>query len=657
MTPVALLTISDSANASPETDQSLETVRNSLWASLELKKHEIVPDDVDIISSTIQNWADSAEFGLILTSGGTGFSQRDVTPEAIEPLLEKKAPGLVYTMISNSVKHTPFGVLSRPVAGVRKQSLIITLPGSQKAVTECLQSLEPILDHALEQLSLESTRQLHGPSHSHSHHHGKSHSHRHSHHHSHHHHHHSHSHSHHHGHSHKPLVLHELDSFPSEFTSPALRKRESPYPMISVASALDLIAQNTPVSSVESKKITEDLSGYILAEDVVSSLDIPNFRASIVDGYAVILEDCPGTFPVMSVLHAEPGPIKQISQGTVARITTGAPVPLGADSVVMVESTVVTELTQDGQEEAEVHILATNVKKGDNIREVGSDMKKGTLVMAKGELFSRVGGEVGLLASVGVNTVRVYKKPRIGVLSTGNELVDVSQEASEYGQVYDCNRPALIASLRSRNFEALDLGMAPDTPEGLEKVIKQAFVDENIDYLVTLGGVSMGELDLMKPLIEKVFRGKIHFGRVAMKPGKPTTFATILMEVDGQKTQKMVFALPGNPASAIVTLHLFVYPSLYRFSGHTFDDHCFEKVQVRLASDTVLDPRPEFHRVSIRQQDFQGKFELVAHSTGFQRSSRVGSMKGANGLLWLPSLNERGSLLKAGEYVDALIIG
>jgi gephyrin len=181
----------------------------------------------------------------------------------------------------------------------------------------------------------------------------------------------------------------------------------------------------------------------------------------------------------------------------------------------------------------------------------------------------------------------------------------------------------------------------------LETVLKEAL--EKVDVIITTGGVSMGELDLLKPTIERSLGGTIHFGRVAMKPGKPTTFAT----VPASNTTKQIFALPGNPASALVTFHLFVLPSLRKASG--MEKPMLPIARVALAQDVKLDPRPEYHRVFISVTAEGG---LLAVSTGMQRSSRVGSLTGANGLLCLPSSKDANKKsIPKGEVVDALILG
>jgi len=172
---------------------------------------------------------------------------------------------------------------------------------------------------------------------------------------------------------------------------------------------------------------------------------------------------------------------------------------------------------------------------------------------------------------------------------------------------------------------------------------------EEADVLITTGGSSMGLTDLLKPVIEHKFGGNIHFGRVAMKPGKPTTFATVRF----QNRVKLIFSLPGNPVSALVTNYIFVLPALRALSGRPWHDCQLPRLSVVLACDMHLDPRPEFHRVML----YRSGDEIMAYSTGGQRSSRVGSLHGANGLVHLPSRTEEVTVLKAGIKAEAVIIG
>ncbi|KAK6957502.1 hypothetical protein Daesc_000289 [Daldinia eschscholtzii] len=648
---VALLIVSTTAAKDPSTDASqavlsgvLEEEGDGKW---ELVDTKIVPDDVTQIQQQVMLWADAASdhINLILTTGGTGFAVADNTPEAVSNLIHKSAPGLVHGMLAASLSVTPW---------------------SPKGARENLQAVLKTLPHACLQAAGMDSRSLHaggikkleaeagikssgGHSHSHDHHHhdhGNNHPAGH-----------SHSHGHRHSHGHGHLVRHTVPSSNPMSNDPSLgpsrRNRESPYPMLSVDEALGKIKEHTPQSEVVTVKVDTSLPGHVLAEDVRARENVPAFRASIVDGYAVVVPsdgNLKGVFPVVSVSHASPGEVKPLKEGEIARITTGAPLPPGATSVIMVEDTILKTMTDDGKEEKEVEILADGVKEGENIREVGSDIKTGTVILNKGEQISAVGGEIGLLAAVGVAEVKAYRKPVVGVLSTGDEIVQHDRPGDlRLGEVRDTNRITLMTAAKEHGYEVVDLGIAADKPGTLEETLRDAL--RRVDFIITTGGVSMGELDLLKPTIERSLGGTIHFGRVAMKPGKPTTFATVPVKNNaGQRVTKAIFSLPGNPASAIVTFHLFVLPSLHQISG--VSPAGLARVPVTLTHDFALDKaRPEYHR-AIASVGKDGK--LLAASTGGQRSSRVGSLRGANCLLCLPSGKEP---LKKGAKVDALLMG
>ncbi|KAF3213239.1 hypothetical protein TWF192_009788 [Orbilia oligospora] len=676
---IGLLIVSDTAAADHATDRAIDTltaviaeanaqIHNNAYEWL-VEERRIIPDDTEKIQEKIKDWCDNKALSLILTTGGTGFAKRDVTPEAVSELLDKTASGLVHGMLAASLKITPFAIMSRPVAGVRGDTVIVTLPGSPKGAKENLESIIKLLPHACIQAAGGDSRVLHSggikklekeagvaPS-------GRAHDH------------HSHLHEsgglasddavgmtsgcgHHHGggghHAPTPRTQQGGELKSNDLTGDVARRhRSSPYPMISVKEAHKLVVENIPGPEIVKRKVDSNLVGYILAEEVRAKESVPAFRASIVDGYAIVHTDGVGIYPVVGVSHAAPGEIKPLEAGQIARITTGAPLPPGATAVVMVEDTRIAKTTDDGTEELEIEILASGLAELENVREVGSDMKTGDLLLSKGAEITAVGGEIGLLSSVGIVEVEVYRKPVVGVLSTGDEIVQHDRAGDlSIGEVRDSNRPTLLAAITARGFEAIDLGIAKDQPGTLEDVLKDAL--SKVDVIITTGGVSMGEKDLLKPTIERTFDGTIHFGRVAMKPGKPTTFATIPTEGN---ISRPIFSLPGNPASATVTFHLFVLPALRQLSGFIGEDIHLAKALVTVEEDLVLDPRPEYHRAAIRIDRSGG---LVARSTGGQRSSRIGSMEAANALLCLPGLSEVGdkrTRIPRGDKVEALIIG
>lgn len=365
--------------------------------------------------------------------------------------------------------------MARPVAGTRNGTLILTLPGSPKGAKENLEAVMKLLPHACQQASGADSRTLHAGGvkklekdagveassqktvhHHHDHSHGLGHSH-------------GHGHGHHHG--PKAHTLPENRPMSNDPNAGASRRyRESPYPMLAVEHALAQIAQNTPSPTITKAPVNEDLVGSVLAEDVTATESVPAFRASIVDGYAVVasthvlVPSTKGVFPVTGISHAQAGKdMPTLQSGEVARITTGAPLPPGATAVVMVEDTVLRSMTEDGKEEKEIEILTDDIKPGENVREVGSDVKAGSVIMKKGEGITAIGGEFGLLASVGTKEVSVFRKPIVGVLSTGDEIVQHDRPGElRLGEVRDTNRPTLLTAVRGSGFEAVDLGVASD---------------------------------------------------------------------------------------------------------------------------------------------------------------------------------------------------
>lgn len=661
----AILVVSETASNDPSTDKCIPTLKdvfgtlgNGQW---DVSETEIVPDSVLAIQKAIRSWTDRENpINLIVTSGGTGFATKDVTPEAVSPLIDRHAPGLIHGMLTTSYAVTPFALMARPVAGIRKQSIVITLPGSPKGAKENLEAILKLLPHACIQAAGAESRPLHvggvrkleqeagissggsnaststGGGHQH---HGCGHSHGHG------------------GHS-GPKARTKAEERPQSndpSAGPSRRYRSSPYPMLAVDDALKLISEKTPEPIVERAPVDMKLSGSVLAEDVKAAESVPAFRASIVDGYAVKIPRQTGfqkgVYPVVAISHAQAsGDVAELKEGECARITTGAPLPPGADAVVMVEDTVLKSMTDDGQEERDIEMLADGIEIGENVREVGSDVQSGETILRKGEGITVVGGEFGLLASVGTKEVAVYRRPVIGVLSTGDEIIPHDREGPlRLGEVRDTNRPTLITAAQSHKFDVIDLGIASDKPGNLEETLRAAL--RKCDVIITSGGVSMGELDLLKPTIERSLGGTIHFGRVNMKPGKPTTFATVPVKDDnGNRVEKIIFSLPGNPASAVVCFHVFVLPALHAQAGIT--PVGLPRVKVVLDEDVGMDRgRPEYHRALVVTRE-DGL--LYASSTGGQRSSKIGSFRGANALLVMP----RGEgVLRKGEKVDALLMG
>ena len=365
-------------------------------------------------------------------------------------------------------------MMSRPVAGVRKRTVVITLPGSPKGAKENLLAILKLLPHACMQAAGSDSRKLHAggvkkleqeaglqSAHGTQEDHSRRHQHRRSH---------PHEHGGHGGHGvPKPRTRQEdrpVSNDPN--AGPASRHRESPWTMISVDDATKLVLENTPSAKAIKVHVDSNLVGCVLAEDILAREAVPAFRASIVDGYAIAVPkggtSNKGSFPVASVSHAAPGKVPELEPETIARITTGAPLPPGATSVVMLEDTVLKSVIEDSQEEEVIEILTDKVEPNENVREVGSDIRYGDTILKRGDKISAVGGELGLLASVGKAEVMVYEKPVVGVMSTGDEIIQHDRPGDlRLGEVRDCNRPTIMAAVQGWGFEVVDLGVARDT--------------------------------------------------------------------------------------------------------------------------------------------------------------------------------------------------
>nr|XP_054604030.1 gephyrin b isoform X9 [Nothobranchius furzeri] len=683
-----------------------------------ISAYKIVPDEIDEIKETLVDWCDEKELNLILTTGGTGFAPRDVTPEATKEVIEREAPGMSLAMLMGSLNVTPLGMLSRPVCGIRGKTLIINLPGSKKGSQECFQFILPALPHAIDLLrdavvkvkeAADELEDLPSPppplspppnssprrqtedkgvqceeedeekkdsgvastedSSS----------------------------------SHitaasiaakipdsiisrgvqvLPRDAASLSTTPSEspraqatsrlstascptpkvqsrcsskenilrsshsavdITKVARRHRMSPFPLTSMDKAFITVLEMTAVLGTEIINYRDGM-GRVLAQDVYAKDNLPPFPASVKDGYAVRAADGPGDRFIIGESQAGEQPTHTVMPGQVMRVTTGAPIPCGADAVVQVEDTELLRESEDGTEELEVRILV-QARPGQDIRPIGHDIKRGECVLAKGTHMGP--SEIGLLATVGVTEVEVQKFPVVAVMSTGNELLNPEDDLHP-GKIRDSNRSTLLATIQEHGYPTINLGIVGDNPDDLLNALNEGI--SRADVIITSGGVSMGEKDYLKQVLDIDLHAQIHFGRVFMKPGLPTTFATL--DIDGAR--KLIFALPGrNPVSAVVTCNLFVIPALRKMQGIL--DPRPTIIKARLSCDVKLDPRPEYHRCILTWHHQEPL--PWAQSTGNQVSSRLMSMRSANGLLMLPPKTEQYVELHKGEVVDVMVIG
>ncbi|KAM5129128.1 gephyrin isoform 1-T1 [Mantella aurantiaca] len=805
---VGVLTVSDSCFRNLAEDRSginlKDLVQDPSLLSGTISAYKIVPDEIEDIKESLIDWCDEKELNLILTTGGTGFAPRDVTPEATKEVIEREAPGMALAMLMGSLNVTPLGMLSRPVCGIRGKTLIINLPGSKKGSQECFQFILPALPHAIDLLrdAIVKVKEVHDeledlpspppplspppttsphkqtedkgvqceeeeeekkdsgvastedsssshitaaniaaknhPSISH---HDKVHKIP------------EHSCSHHlsinasamthlsctslseimakgftpipgsfqhssvtvelipdsiisRGVQVLPRDTASLSTTPSEspraqatsrlstascptpkarlpscsstysvsediwiaapsfsqvqsrcsskenilrashsavdITKVARRHRMSPFPLTSMDKAFITVLEMTPVLGTEIINYRDGM-GRVLAQEVYAKDNLPPFPASVKDGYAVRAADGPGDRFIIGESQAGEQPTQTVMPGQVMRVTTGAPIPCGADAVVQVEDTELIRESDDGTEELEVRILV-QARPGQDIRPIGHDIKRGECVLAKGTHMGP--SEIGLLATVGVTEVEVHKFPVVAVMSTGNELLNPEDDLMP-GKIRDSNRSTLLATIQEHGYPTINLGIVGDNPDDLLNALNEGI--SRADVIITSGGVSMGEKDYLKQVLDIDLHAQIHFGRVFMKPGLPTTFATL--DIDG--VRKIIFALPGNPVSAVVTCNLFVVPALRKMQGIL--DPRPTIIKARLSCDVKLDPRPEYHRCILTWHHQEPL--PWAQSTGNQMSSRLMSMRSANGLLMLPPKTEQYVELHKGEVVDVMVIG
>ncbi len=382
-------------------------------------------------------------------------------------------------------------------------------------------------------------------------------------------------------------------------------------------------------------------TGRVVAAPVVAPDAMPPFAASARDGYAVVAADGAGPRRVVGEAVAGAGAGVAVGRGEAARITTGAPLPPGADAVVMVEDTRPAGAAApagpgpSAAGHADVEIRRA-VAPGENVRPVGQDHAAGDVLVPAGVVVGAA--EVGLMASAGAVAVDVHRRPRVIVFSTGDEVVE-PEGALRPGQIRDSNRFALAEAARAAGAEVVFAGHLGDEAADLDAL---AAAVASADAVVTSGGVSMGHRDLVKPWLAA--HGELVFGRVRTKPGKPVTFA----RVGGTPC----FALPGFPVSALVCFELFVRPALLVMGGRDPADAHRPVWPVRLAHDLAhAGDRVEFARAVVRL-GADGRPE--AATTGFQGSGRLLSLAGANALLRLEGAAGR---TPAGATVPALIVG
>ncbi len=397
-----------------------------------------------------------------------------------------------------------------------------------------------------------------------------------------------------------------------------------PSELISLDTALEqMLSQITPISATNIVPLT-DAFGRILAEDILSPLDVPGFDNAAMDGYALREADFTASTPLPVAGKAFAGQpfTGEWPAGTCVRIMTGAPVPQGCDAVVMQEDVTASD---DGI------VINRAIKLHQNIRRRGEDIAKNAVVFAAGQRLTAA--EIPVIASLGIGEVCVKRKVKVAVFSTGDELQQPGQPLGP-GQIYDTNRLTVHIMLEQSGYEVVNLGAVKDDPELLRETFKKA--DELADVVISSGGVSVGEADYTKQILDEL--GTIHFWKLAMKPGKPFAF--------GKLSHSWFCGLPGNPVSAAVTFYQLVLPMLACFSGQT-GLAGGQRLRVKTTQRLKKSPgRLDFQRGILHTNDAG---ELVVSSTGNQGSHVFSSFHAGNCFIVLE--RER-SHVEPGEWVD-----
>ena len=394
--------------------------------------------------------------------------------------------------------------------------------------------------------------------------------------------------------------------------------------LLSVDEALAQISQAlAPIEGFERCALQQAFN-RIVAEPVISPINVPGHVNSAMDGYALNSADLPNagsaTLQVVGTAFAGKPYDNALTSGQAVRIMTGAVVPQGADTVVMQE-----RVERDGDSIT----LQAGHQAGENVRHIGEDIAQGGVVLAPGKKIRAA--ELGLLASLGVGEVTLRRRLRVASFSTGDELCSIGEVPRE-GQIYDSNRYSISGMLRALNVEHIDMGVIRDDPDAISDAFNTA---ANIaDVLITSGGVSVGDADYVKQTLDKL--GQVNFWKIKMKPGKPLAF--------GKLGKALFFGLPGNPVSVMATFYEIVQPSLRQLMGQAATTPL--RVRVRCIDKLKSPARQDFQR-GILEQDENG--EWVVRSTGNQGSHILSSMSQANCFIVLPA---QCRAVEAGEWVD-----
>ena len=395
--------------------------------------------------------------------------------------------------------------------------------------------------------------------------------------------------------------------------------------MLTVEEALEAILSRVGPLGAERVDVLASL-GRTLAEAIVSRRVIPPWANSSMDGYAVRAADTGkgATLSVVGRVEAGALPARAVGRGEAMRIFTGAPLPSGTDAVV----------PQEDVDAADGHVtLRGAVEAAAYVRAAGEDVRAGDRVLEPGTLLTAA--EIGLLATLGHGQVAVYRRPRVAILSTGNELADLGTEPGP-GQIPNTNTYSLMAQVLEAGGDPVSLGVAPDRLEAIEERVRRA---RDADVILSSAGVSVGELDLVREALTRA-GAELHLWKVSMRPGKPITF--------GSLAGRPFFGLPGNPVSAMVTFELFVRPALLKMSGR----RRLSRARVRARSLSPI-ANPGVRRGYLRVRlESDGEGTLGVRLTGEQGSAILRSMVAADGVAVVPP----DTTIATGEGVEVIVL-
>lgn len=390
-----------------------------------------------------------------------------------------------------------------------------------------------------------------------------------------------------------------------------------------------ILDEAVPVAGEEKLAIRQSL-GRVLAENIISAVNVPRHTNSAMDGYALDGESLAGksieTYEVIGTAYAGVAFEKKCGSGQCVRIMTGAPMPSGTDTVIMQEH--VEKINKEKTNEQQIKIDCAQHRFGQNVRQAGEDIAKGGIVLKEGRVLAPA--DLGVLASLGIGEVKVRRRPRVAFFSTGDELRSLGEPLKD-GDVYDSNRYALYGMLSRLDVDIHDLGVIKDDPDLLRDAFNTAA--EIADVVITSGGVSVGEADYTKKILDEV--GEVGFWKIAIKPGRPLAF--------GRIGKTLFFGLPGNPVAVMVTFYQLVQPALEYLSGKkniepfTVQARTTEKIRKRPG-------RQEFQR-GILSHNEQG--QLTVRKAGMQGSGILTTMSRANCFILLSE--QQGNIEVGGQ--------